>query len=111
MGVYIKGMEMPKVAGRIEAVITILKDGTAQIAISPAEDQIGYWKEYPLSEIPPHGRLIDADALTGRILEEHDKFGAMNQYDSGLRAGYRASTKAVRLAPTIIPADPAEEDE
>ena len=63
MSVYIKGMEMPIVAGRLEAVIQIHKDGSAIIAISPAEDEIGCWKEYPLIHVPDHGRLIDADAL------------------------------------------------
>ena len=61
MSVLIKGMEMPKVAGRMEAVITILKDGTAQIAISPADDGIGYWKEYPLIFVPPHGKWIPSE--------------------------------------------------
>lgn len=61
MDILIRGMKMPKVSGRMEAVITILKDGTAQIAISPSDDQIGYWKEYPLVSVQPHGRLIDAD--------------------------------------------------
>ena len=62
MSIYIKDMEMP-VPGRYEAVIIVLDESTAEIAISPAEDDIGYWKEYPLFSVPEHGRLIDADEL------------------------------------------------
>ena len=62
----------------------------------------------PLVLVPPHGRVIDADAFAQRIEEEAEKFVAMNQYDSGLRAGYRAAKKAVNLAPTIIPAEEGE---
>ena len=61
-----------------------------------------------VEEVPPHGRLIDADALTQKIVKEHDKYDAMNQYDSGLRAGYRASMKTVRIAPTILEAEEGE---
>lgn len=62
MSVYIPGMEMPK-PGRYEAVIIVLDNSTAEIAISPSEDDIGYWKEYPLVPVPEHGDLKDADAV------------------------------------------------
>jgi hypothetical protein len=57
MGVYIKGMEMP-MPGRYEAVIIVLDKSTAEIGISPAEGDIGYWKEYPLVPVPPHGQVL-----------------------------------------------------
>ena len=98
MSVYIKGMEMPKVAGRIEAVIYIHKDGSAIIAISPSEDQIGYWKEYPLIPVPEHGDLIERDALK-KECQENAKRGI------GLWVDYMD----VSLAPTIIPADKEEQ--
>ena len=99
MGVYIKGMEMPKVAGRLEAVIQIHKDGSAIIAVSPAEDEIGYWKEYPLLPVPDHGRLIDADAL----YEECTPIG----WDGKSRSDYVCAITGnqIKNAPTIIPAD------
>ena len=81
MSILIKGMEMPKVAGRMEAVITILKDGTAQIAISPADDGIGYWKEYPLIFVPPHGRLIDADELAFYVMDASTAEQALTMID------------------------------
>ena len=98
MSVLIKGMEMPKVAGRMEAVITILKDGTAQIAISPADDGIGYWKEYPLIFVPPHGRLIDADAVERNLVK-------MQMAQKGVVGhGIRKSRAVVRDMATIIEA-------
>ena len=67
MSVIIKGMEMPK-----NCVECKLSDH-----ISPTECPIysiekgDYWdKRYkycPLVEIPPHGRLIDADALDYKL--------------------------------------------
>ena len=107
MSILIKGMEMPKVAGRMEAVITILKDGTAQIAISPADDGIGYWKEYPLIFVPPHGRLIDADALDDVFTElRWDSEGLVHWGD---RNEWCLSGNEVEElfnnAPTVIPAE------
>lgn len=105
MGIYIKGMEMPKVCYDCD----FCTYGFCSQINRYVTDSYSREEDCPIIELPPHGRLIDADALTRRILEEHDKFGAMNQYDSGLRAGYRASSKAVRLAPTIIPAEGKED--
>jgi hypothetical protein len=107
-GVYIKGMEMP-IDGFI--TVTITSDGRVVGNSKKENGKFEYLDNEDIAKavpVPPHGRLIDADALTRRILDEHDKFEAMNQYDSGLRAGYRASTKAVRLAPTIIEAEEGE---
>lgn len=95
MGVYISGMEMPKVAGRMEAVITILKDGTAQIAISPADDGIGYWKEYPLIFVPEHGRLIESKAFL-KVAHETDDFSLDELAHLAV---------LVAATPTIIPAE------
>lgn len=99
MSVYIPGMEMPNVPGRVEAVIQIHTDGSAIIAISPAEDQIGYWHEYPLVPVPDHGRLIDADALgTPGTIEENTLWRGRIETEV-----YLAST--IYNAATIIPAD------
>lgn len=103
MSILIEGMEMPKVAVRMEAVITILKDGTAQIAISPADDGIGYWKEYPLISVQPHGRLIDADALEvqdGWIRDS--KYFAQESSHTHITFVY---SEDIYNAPTVIPTD------
>ena len=102
MSVYIKGMEMPKVAGRLEAVIQIHKDGSAIIAVSPAEDEIGYWKEYPLLPVPDHGRLIDADALMAKDRQIYRSDGAA--------IGIKRYIELYEIddAPTIIEAEEGE---
>lgn len=48
----------------------------------------------PLVEVPPHGRLIDADALGFVLMDCENADQALWRLDE---------------APTIIPADPAEE--
>lgn len=100
--ILIKGMEMPKAAGRMEAVIMILKDGTAQIAISPTDDQIGYWKEYSLIPVPAHGDLIDRAELWVEIKKICDR------RDAGIitdLACLQQILSAVRHAHTVIPAE------
>ena len=108
MNILIKGMEMPK-PGRYEAVIIVLDKSTAEIAISPAEDDIGYWKEYPLVPVPPHGRLIDADALKDVQQADADFFKGSSDY--GEKCRYDEAINAVANivnAPTIIPAEEGE---
>ena len=87
MGVYIKGMEMPK---EKKITLTLFPDG--RVYENHGERLWGNgkdcvpWKAVP---VPPHGRLIDADALAKNTT------GAI--YHSELRA-----------APTIIPAEEGE---
>ena len=88
MSILIKGMKMPK-PGRYEAVIIVLDKSTAEIAISPAEDDIGYWKEYPLVPVPPHGRLIDADA----VLRRYD-YELSRTYTDDFAKGFQLGVKA-----------------
>lgn len=71
MGVYIKGMKMPE---SCDACFLPLR--YCDYAMKPKGN-------CPLVEIPPHGRLIDADDLDNHILGHVDTRGC----------------------PTIIPAD------
>ena len=100
--VLIKGMEMPK-PGRYEAVIIVLDKSTAEIAISPEEDVIDYWKEYPLIPVPPHGRLTDADAFIKKCEEMADKEDG-NQLDALVLLRWFLEQNA----PTIIEAEESE---
>lgn len=91
-GIYIKGMATPT-EGTAEAII-IHSDGTVGFL---HEDDYRQLKAVP---VPDHGRLIDADALPwieGK--DEQDK------------PVYLLLKYQVDLLPTIIPADPAEEEE
>lgn len=56
MSILIKGMEMPKDGD----VLTVKKDVDGKIYIKQSRT-LGYSAE--LIELPPHGRLIDADSL------------------------------------------------
>ena len=56
MGVYIKGMKMPKDEPQLLWVYPNGKALTVQSDVDP-------WKELQAVPVPPHGRLIDADAL------------------------------------------------
>ena len=105
MGVYIKGMEMPTSCGCCpigDALCCPLMPGVPAL-----------WEEYdvalrtnrrhencPLVPVPPHGRLIDADAL---------EYHADNVRDPMGRTEKTVMWKKIEAAPTIIPADPAEE--
>lgn len=60
MSILIKGMEMPK-DGRI--TLQIGADGAVYKVISCAIIAEKYEKNLEVVELPPHGRLIDADAL------------------------------------------------
>ena len=54
MGVYIKGLKLPSEQRQGELLI-LTSDGRCVDVFS---------KEYQAVEVPPHGRLIDADAFT-----------------------------------------------
>ena len=78
MGVYIKGMEMPKscvscsfqgFGGRMNERILCMLTGTNDYI-----NQQSKFADCPLVEVPtPHGRLIDADALLESIKEARKK--------------------------------------
>ena len=92
--VLIKGMKMPK---DNPVTINIYRDGSWVNA---------YTKENGEAiEVPPHGRLIDADALTAKFKEiglgDHSLIERL--FADGVYA-------MIDCAPTIIPADPEEEE-
>lgn len=103
-GVYINGMEMPKSCYDCE-LIDIVKDCPHYEIPSEAYCQIPWIRKRraegcPLVPVPPHGRLIDADALM--------------EYKSWVVDAWSPSmssrTEAVNVcdivnAPTIIPVE------
>ena len=109
MGVYIKDMQMPKTCG--ECVFIAWKRGVGQYCtinnkitfhVTLDDFDVGYKRNgtCPLVPIPPHGRLIDADALENEVqmrLLECNKYG--NQFQRPYEV-----LRAIALAPTIIPA-------
>lgn len=113
MGVYIKGMAMPKscLECRLKYEFeelgiwfcSCLSDGNSDTDVSRNGKPLDLRPDYcPLIEIPkPHGRLIDADALKPDILPEWD----------GIRVPDNSySLKCVRNAPTVIEAEGSEDE-
>ena len=91
MSILIKGMEMPK---EKKITLTIFPDG--RVYENHGERLWGHgkdcipWKAVP---VPPHGRLIDADAL--RYWSD----------DSAMIAFDYVTRSQINAAPTIIPAE------
>ena len=111
MGVYIKGMEMPKGC----AFCRIRKRNGKKMVCQLCDEE---WDIHdpmsadhrldncPLRPVPPHGRLIDADAFIKRISELVRKADT-DGFDLGA-AWYTAFIRHIELAPTIIPAEEGE---
>lgn len=95
MGIYIKGM---KLDGRPHNALFTERDGKFVLVVetqySFSDKEI---KVYPVEELPPHGRCIDADALTISTAVPLD--GMPYQY---------VHIDNIKGAPTIIPADEGE---
>lgn len=118
MGIYIKGMEMPKDncdAFREIIITNNLVDGKIQMLAHDLQTNefIG-----EAIELPPHGRLIDADAFSTKIIEiierqKYDDFYAksisvgeiLREVVSELRG---ESLCGFNNAPTIIEAEVGE---
>ena len=111
MGIYIKGMEMPKSCSVCPMLEGDRMDGLCHAASKWLDDD-EHWTWYvypegdmddskpcncPLVPVPPHGRLIDADALMkgeGRYIISFGKEGI--------------DVAEINRAPTIIPAEEGE---
>ena len=97
MGVYIKGMEMP--TGVHTVTITLMASGKAFVERYDCRPHVKEYIEYKAVPVPPHGRLIDADALVSRCKDEK---GGYYGYQSAILG------EGVESAPTIIPAEGGE---
>ncbi len=108
MGVYIKGMEMPFCCLVCPCSGTDNTEDGNEVWICEAsklrqlttEDKIEHRPEWcPLVPVPPHGRLIDADAIS------YDKI----MLDGG-DFYYGVTMPYIYRMTTIIPAELAEEE-
>ena len=80
MSILIKGMEMPK-----DCDSCLFDDGVHCMAYPQSEDLVydisdGKPNWCPLVPVPPHGRLIDADAFSEEMRKRHK--AASDWYDS-----------------------------
>ena len=110
MGIYIKGMEMPKNCWNCPFFHTslhhigddeLLERYTCLRTGERTENVTGYMKNCPLIEIPPHGRLIDADAFLAKAKED-PLFPLVERY---------GMSSVIEAQPTIAPAEGKEADE
>ena len=106
MGVYIKGMEMPKSCFECPWRCKVDPENLlCRISGKYFEETFSgtiqnRHKSCPLVPVPPHGRLGDLDALC----ESKDVLA-----DVGWPAAF-LPISTIEAAPTIIPADPGEEE-
>ena len=115
MGVLIKGMEMPKTCDDCPLLdwdLSYIKCGVVNRKFKVNEEHFKDSRAYdcPLIEIPPHGRLIDADAFTKDECNYCDGACEALPCDclnckSDCRCDFM---KDIADAPTIIPADGGE---
>ena len=96
MGIYIKGMEMPQFFDRLFVGRSF--DGRIFIRNEREDEKSDSVTWYPVIEIPPHGRLIDADAIKEKI--DRQRPGRM--YEDAW------TLTIIDDAPTIIQADMEE---
>lgn len=104
MSVLIHGMELD---GRPHKALLTERDGKPVLVVetqySYADNEI---RVYPVEEIPPHGRLIDADKLRKAMYHEAFEIDSpMQRWDSGCWIRYKMFERAEENAPTIIPAE------
>ena len=106
MGLYIKGMEMPKAQFQkistlyhVEGTIFVYPDGKARAELSVDYKER---KSYPLVPVPPHGRLGDLDELYASL----KKWLIQNRHSmtEATRVWIRGVLEGIAAAPTIIQA-------
>lgn len=95
MSVLIKGMEMPK--NCLLCPLSVLSGERLFCEITKEEVlRSKRMSDCPLVPVPPHGRLIDADALLQGCERVQGEFAIRE---------YAFSQSAIENAPTIIPSD------
>ena len=100
MSVLVKGMEMPTSCNKCPFSVNGFCVVSPKRANGKAMSERVTTNWCPLIEIPPHGRLIDADALQNRI-RKCKREDTMTPHNLMV---YREFL----FAPTIIPADGGE---
>ena len=102
MSVLIKGMKKPTSCGQCILCLDDSRITNGYCMIFHCKvNMMELKKGCPLIEIPPHGDLIDINALKQKVLSYH--------YDDNASADLIKVFRAINLAPTIIPAEPPKE--
>lgn len=113
MGVYIEGIEMPKSCEfcpcrTADAFGGLGCQATGYIPLRKVNQNRPDW--CPLVPVPPHGRLGDLDKLEQMFADiDNAPFSGFDGEDPFYSAADAA--QIIRLSPTVIPAEEAEEAE
>ena len=107
MSILIKGMEMPK--GCDDCPLYGI-DLRCSITYTPNYTDGRFVERLgncPLVAVPPHGRLIDADALTNKLQELYDKRECEARYTDSkeIKVSWNEAVYQIIKAPTIIEAE------
>lgn len=101
MGVYIKGIETPKICGQCQIKLGI----DCELWRHVRSVSLDRHKDCPLVPVPPHGRLIDAKYIRDAIIQKWmDKAGDSHMYKCGMEDAY----EVIRNAPTVVQAEEGE---
>lgn len=104
MSVLIKGMEMPETCEKCGMHVAMILFSDGKIGHCMLLKGRADKRNCPLVEIPPHGRLIDADALYDYMCKTHDKWREDPQAHMSINPFTDDETMAL-YAPTIIEAE------
>lgn len=105
MSILIKGMEMP-VFEHQSWDIRKGADGKWYMVDTNAETSDGEWHE--IIPVPPHGRLIDADALIDAIIAKYIRHERHRELVFAVVQIKQDMADIINELPTIIPAEEGE---
>lgn len=105
MSILICGLHMPNKEKGELLCICINNDGRVCYDLDLTCKRIG-----TAIQLPPHGRLIDADALI-EFIENRYNITWKDDYEGGIKDACVDILEKISTMPTIIPAEPAEEGE
>ena len=94
--ILIRGMEMP-----IEQPVTLILDPSGRVWLPDVKSS----KEYMAKELPPHGDLIDRDAL----MEIGSDLWVVYD-DNGVDEAFGFSNEVILNAPVVVPEEREGED-
>ena len=108
-GIYIPGMEMPKrcLACQLNydscaCILTGSRYYKHGVEFDPGEERL---PDCPLIPVPNHGRLVDADALIEKIIEQENNDYNINHTPRNWARAFCAFEEVALDAPTIIPGE------
>jgi len=108
MGVYVFDMEMPRSCNECRFSVNGFCRASPKLAVGAAMSKRERTNYCPLVYVPPHGRLIDADALTKMCREMQSIEWNKKASPYSWEHAYEEFENDIFDAPTIIPAEDGE---